>query len=502
MRGGVVVLFWLLVISLASGLGVVARASSGSSSWFTLINGVGYEGVVDLVDLPGPTMFVAGVNTPDGSSYDAFVGVVTDGGSVSWLKKVDFGGDEGWARLYSPGGSVLYLLVSDTVNGGSYLVKLDAYGRLYWAKEITLGSGFPVILYDITGTGSGNLILAGEYVNVSSSPVKTGIIVVVLDSNGGVVGSLLLSGAVNLTATRVAVDGDGYIYVAGHTNAHITTLAGDPATYKDVLLVRVAPDLSTWTAWTLNYTIADYAMGLAYYDGRLYLAAEVRQDTYGNDIVLAAFNPATMAPVFEVRVNYNYIDEAFNLVVSSGGTLVVAGGTAGTTYYSDPNAYDALILELDANGTLVDAYNISSPYHDMALYADTGSLLAAGATVDATLAENTGAFITRIYTAPQTFTVNGTTYKVTQVTGDVSLTPETATINTAGLDAHPDTVTTTDTTPTLTGWYPPWYTLHLTTRIVGGTLAEPNNGGWPGAPLLAVALATVALLARIYRARP
>ena len=501
MRGVMALILGLLVISLASGLGVVALASDGGVSWFTLVNGVGYEGIVDLVDLPGPTMFVAGVNTPDGSSFDAFIGVVTDGGSVSWLKRVDFGGNESWVQLYYPGGSVLYLLVSDTINGGSYLVKVDAYGRLYWAKEVVLVSGYPVVLYDITGTGSGDLVLVGEYVNLSSSPVKTGVVVVVVDSEGVVVGGLLLSGDVNLTATRVVVGGDGYIYVAGHTNAHVTTLAGDPATYKDILLVRVAPDLSTWTAWTLNYTIADYATGLAYYDGRLYLAAQVRQDTYGNDIVVAAFNPATMAPFFEERINYNYIDEAFNLVVSGDGSLIIAGGTASTTYYSDPNAYDALILVLDSNGSLVDAYNISSPYHDMALYADTGSFLAAGATVDAALADNTGAFITRIYTAPQTFTVNGTTYKITRVTGDTILTPETATINTAGLDTHTDTAATAGTTPTLTGWYPPWYTIQLTTRIVGGTLTAPSDS-WPAAPLLAVALATTALLARLYRARP
>ncbi len=267
---------------------VALDPTDGHLLWeFTWGQGVGYEEVDGLV-AHGDAIWVSGWTTSATTGYDAAVLRLTRAGTLDWVKTW---GSPTWdqadgqmvvddTNLYVCGrwGAANYL-----GGGKSMLAKLSKVDGAV-VDQITWGES--AVFNDALGMASDGTSL---YV-VGLTIVAEGggqIFVRKFDKSLGLAWERLWGGTKGEGARALAVDDDGEIVVAGHTDS-------EGAGGNDVLMLRYAPDGTLRYAHTWGGALGDTVGGIALHGGIAYLAGETFSFSQGqNDALFLAVDART-----------------------------------------------------------------------------------------------------------------------------------------------------------------------------------------------------------------
>jgi len=311
--------------------GYVAKLdSNGGLAWNTFLGGSGYDYCTAVgVDGSGNLLVTGysnatwqGTNPPvrayTSSLEEAFVAMLDSGGGLTWSTFLGGSGvDLGLDIALDGNGNAVVAGQSNaswqganppvrayTAGPDAFAAKLDSSGGLTW--NTFLGGSGVDSSYAIEAVGSDDVVLAG-YSNAAwqgtNPPVRaftaiSDVFAARLDSNGGLAWNTFLGGSGADYSWDVAVDGNGFIYVAGRSSA-------------------------TWGTPVIAYTASSDALA-------------ARLDGSGK-LTWNAF------------LGGSGIDSGYTIAVDGSGNVVV-GGRSGATWGSPIRAYtsagDAFIVKL------------------------------------------------------------------------------------------------------------------------------------------------------------
>ena len=223
----------------------VARlTSAGALTWNTFLGGSGSDvGKGIAVDGSG-TVYVAGdsnatwgspVLAYTSSVRDAFAAKLTSAGALTWSTFLGGSGQDTAAAIAVDGSGNAYVTGDSLATWGSpvrahtlfsdaFAAKLDSAGALTW--NTFLGSAGTDRGFAIAVDGGGDVYLAGFSSETWGSPVRsytTGsgsdAFAAKLDSAGALTWNTFLGGAGADGGFAIAVDGSGYVYLAGYSQA-------------------------------------------------------------------------------------------------------------------------------------------------------------------------------------------------------------------------------------------------------------------------------------------
>ncbi len=248
----------------------IARLNpSGSLTYSTYFGGSGTDAATGLALDSSGNAYVAGytssVNFPatagvpqrtyGGGYYDAFLMKIAASGSLVYATLLGGTGDDvvnavavdqngnAWVAGSTDSPSLpVYHAIQTTLSGTTniLLASLNSAGTA-WNVLTYLGGSVGDIAYAITLDSSANVYLAGTTVS-QNFPVTTGAFqttshggydafaLKLVPGAGSIVFSTLLGGSANDTATGIAVDGSGNVWLAGYTGSVDFPVAGSPAT--------------------------------------------------------------------------------------------------------------------------------------------------------------------------------------------------------------------------------------------------------------------------------
>ena len=482
------------ILALALLAAIVAPAGAVSyKAWYTLLDGPNAEGATSIVLLPSGEIMISGITNSTGTSmFDAFIAKLSGSGSLEWAKAYDYGGNETYARITSNGAGGYYMLIQDTNAGKTYIANFTGSGGIIWSVELSLADT-ATLGVGISRSPDGYVLVTGAALDSTRGYY---MFIAKLDPTGALASAVGLRLSITLPVTGWDIEADPNgtaYYVAGIVNPGGTVNPSDPTTHKHIIIVKVSPDLASLSYRVINYTVADYAYKIIPRNGLLYIAGEIRENAYGNDVLIAALYPSNLSSAWEKRINITNYDEAWGASWANG-SIILHGAYYRT--YGNMSQYDGLLASVTANGTLEWCMNLSTSKLDWILAAKpaSGKIVAAGITNTST-AGASAAFAASITPgAPTTVPVpGGPTLRVTSI-GTCSVSPalesSTPTYNSTIISLTPSI---TPATPTIIDWNPAQ--LHALIPEVGGNLIPHQNGptAWPALILIIIEAILAAL---------
>jgi uncharacterized protein (TIGR03437 family) len=293
------------------------------------IGGSGRDFVTGMVAAPNGSIYITGqtntpaISTPNaaqpllGGANDAFVARLNGSGQVEWLTY--FGGGQG----SSPRGP-------DIANS----IAIDGAGNVYIGGTTT----------------SDNLSVTENVFQPVNRGGETDAFIVKLAPNGNqVLFATYIGGGSDDWGAAIAVDNQGSVYLTGYTRSTDfptrNPLQPQLAQARDVFVTKFAADARTLVYSTflggvgqdIGLGIAVDATGAAFVTGSTNSGnfpvpnAVQRQLAGGNnegDAFVAKLNPAGSALVFSTFLGGTNNDQGWQVLVESGGSLLIAGFTA------------------------------------------------------------------------------------------------------------------------------------------------------------------------------
>ncbi len=332
---------------------------------------------------------------------------------------------------------------SGQMQGGSdvFVVKLDAAGAVLYTT--ILGDAAADEGRGIAVDASGNAYVTGYTYSASFSGTATtnvgsaDVFVSKLDSNGTLLGSILLGSDAEDVGNGIAVDGSA-VYVTGYTNVPTATpfpvtngsteKGGTDAFYAK-LDMSLASTFVTYLGGTANDEGRDITVhnGVAYIVGRagpsFPLSGTVAKSTFGGgntDVFIAQFNvDNTNAIIASTYLGGSNDDEGYGIAVDGSSNVYVTGYTLSTNMFSAPSYQtsnaglsDAFVARLNAAGDTFDYTTYlggsgSDTAYDIAL-AGSDVVVVGSTTSDnfpkpaSQVRQGQDAFVTRLNTANNT----------------------------------------------------------------------------------------------------
>lgn len=273
-----------------------------------------------------------------------------------------------------------------TGNQDAYVVKMDPYGSVSWAKSFG-GASASVGFATVTVDGSGNVFLWGYYGGSSlTNPALTLIgtqdsFLIKLDSSGNIVWSKSFGGSgASMYAQRIALDNSGNIFLSGYfKTANLTTPALSLLGTQDAFAMKL--DSSGTVLWSKNFggsgaTTVGYGMAIDS-NGNTYLGGYFKSanlttpnlsligtqdsfvfklDTSGNVLAANGFGGSGSSSVISAVA----VDSAFNIYLV--GT--VSGASFTTPVATLVGTQDAFVFKLDSSRNVLWTNNFggSSAY--------------------------------------------------------------------------------------------------------------------------------------------
>lgn len=272
-----------------------------------------------------------------------------------------------------------WIVSSDPTPGGTTSGCAVA-GKIEWIRS-SQGTGSESA-NSIHADSNGNVVVAGTF---SSASVNWGgvgdeltnsggsdVFVVKLDSDGDYVWSISASGTNNDTATRVAVDADDNIYVAGNFQSALLDW-GNGVTLsqtgiQDGFLVKLTSSgVPVWAIGVLGDNVEDIRGLDVTTDGRSYITGSFKSSNFGvsilgfaasaggADFYMAQISPAGMIENF--RKYGSGLDEFGTSIATNGSHIAVTGGfnddfspCSGGDILTSTGATDVFTAKCDANG--------------------------------------------------------------------------------------------------------------------------------------------------------
>ncbi len=325
-----------------------------------------------------------------------------------------YGGDYGFeVASYDPTLPLVIdpLLASTYLGGGSseaaYALDVDAQGNIYVAGA-TSSITFPTTTGVYSDAWSG-----GDDVFVSK-----------LDANlETLLASTFIGGTGIDSAKRLAVDGEGYVYVAGRTSSvdfpRTATFGASPTGTDDAFVLKLDGSLSSLLGSALLVGSGnEEAQAVAVFGGEAYVAGETSSDDFpttagayartrrgGKDVFISRLSGDLSALVASTYIGGSSSEYDLSLAVDASGNVFVSGDTGSGDYPTTPGAYDTshngvydvFISRLDGSLAQLQASTLlggSGADYGKALELWGGWVYVAGYTASANFPVSGGAFTT------------------------------------------------------------------------------------------------------------
>ncbi len=179
------------------------------------------------------------------------------------------------------------------------------------------------------------------------------------------------SGSGSSSATGVAIDLDGNIYIASITNATLTTNIDRPLTGDDVFLAKYSASGAKLWDQTIAISAAEYARGIAVdSSGNVYITGETEgtlpgQTSAGGKDGFVAKYSTTGTQQWLKQFGTAGLDESQAIAVSETGYVFLTGETTGGIFgNTSAGGSDAWIAAFSSNGTLVGSTQLGTAKDD------------------------------------------------------------------------------------------------------------------------------------------
>jgi uncharacterized delta-60 repeat protein len=356
----------------------VARLdSSGMLVWNTFLGSSGFDEARSIAVDGNGNVFVVGYSDatwgtpihPFTFDHDVVVARLDSSGTLAWNTFLGGAGpDYGWGAALDGSGNVFVIGTSSSTWGSpvrpyaadddAFVVRLNSSGTLIW--NTFLGGVGTDYGYGVAVDESGNVFVAGYSAASWGWPVRPytddDAFAARLNSSGTLVWNTFLGGTGGDQGAGVAVDGNGNVYVAGHSAASWGSPVR-PYTASDAFAARL--NSSGTLAWNtfLGGSALDIVSAVAVDgNGNVYVAGH-SFDTWGEPITPYSDN----IDAFAAGLNSSGVlgwhaflggegtDYEYDLAVDGSGYLYVAGISGATwgvpvrPYIAD---WDAFVVKL------------------------------------------------------------------------------------------------------------------------------------------------------------
>ncbi|MBW4658040.1 MAG: SBBP repeat-containing protein [Drouetiella hepatica Uher 2000/2452] len=343
--------------------------------------GYGLAIVGDNLYLSGSTE--GSLNGANQGDRDSFTALYTTEGALQWQRQFGSPGIDTAADIAADGSGHYY--VGGVASGSSgipdgYVSKYGGNGTQAWSKQIKLG-GIEAIA-GITTDNSGNVYASGLVRGIPGfTPANA--YVVKYDNAGSELWSKEWSGSGSSSATGVAIDLDGNVYIAGITNATLTTDINRPLTGGDVFLAKYSASGTKLWDQTIATSAAEYARGIAVDgSGNVYITGETEgtlpgQTSAGGTDGFVAKYSATGTQQWLKQFGTAGLDESQAIATSETGYVFLTGETTGGIF-GNPSAggSDAWIAAFGTDGSLAVSTQVGTAAAD-----ETYGIAASGNTI-------------------------------------------------------------------------------------------------------------------------
>ena len=340
----------------------------------------GVSVVGDNLYLSGSTEgSLAGTNQGD---RDSFAASYKTDGTAQWLRQFGSAGNDIATGIVADTAGNYYVggadVITKTVLGTKlpdpkgYVTKYDSNGASPWRLDIDIKGILPSgeAIAALVADSAGNTYAAGSSGGTPGfAPSKAYISK--YDTNKNPIWDASFTIAQSSSATSVAIDASGNVYIAGITNAVLNADVNQPFTGGDVFLAKFSSTgQKLWDKTIASPTGAEYARGITVDPtGNVYITGQTdgtlpgqtsaggmdsfvaKYDTNGNAQWLKQFGTAAL-------------DQGQGIVYSNGNVYLTgetAGGIFGNT---NLGGSDAWLAGFDSTGRLVGSTQIGTAKDD------------------------------------------------------------------------------------------------------------------------------------------
>jgi hypothetical protein len=239
-----------------------------------------------------------------------------------------------YAQISSPGAAGTFTSIGPGLSPGSYYAASVAYGGYYYAI-------------------GGCTNFTGQQCNAATNAVQYAAI----NSDGSVSSTLNTSTLPGNVGWAKAAAYNGYLYVVGGSDGTNNGASVRNTVYYSKIGANGAPGTWQTTSGTSNFTNGRSALGVAVYNGYLYLAGgwDGASNVYG-DVQYAPLDPSTGAVGAWQTASHTFSTPRMGLgMVSVAGYLYVMGGCSAATAGSSwtcTYTNDVQVAAIQSNGDL------------------------------------------------------------------------------------------------------------------------------------------------------
>ena len=275
------------------------------------------------------------------SSCDGAKGVATDSSGNFYVAGYTYGGLDG-----------------NTNSGESdlFVVKYDASGTKQWTKQ--LGTSSHDFAFGVATGSSGNVYLAGYTsggLDGNSNSGNRDLFVLKYDSSGTKQWTKQLGTSSSDSASGVATDSSGNVYVAGSTEGGLD--GNSSAGSWDLFVVKYDSDGNKQWTQQLGTSSHDFAYGFATdSSGNVYVAGMTYGGLDGNsnsgeiDLFIVKYN-SSGTKQWTKQLGSSSEDSASGVATDSSGNFYVAGYTyGGLDGNSNSGCNDLFVVKYDSDG--------------------------------------------------------------------------------------------------------------------------------------------------------
>ncbi|MBI4783353.1 MAG: SBBP repeat-containing protein [Oscillatoriophycideae cyanobacterium NC_groundwater_1537_Pr4_S-0.65um_50_18] len=332
------------------------------------------------VAIVGDNLYISGstegnLNGANQGDRDSFAALYNTEGTLQWQRQFGVKGIDTAADIAADSNGNYYIggvAVGSTFgfpDPNGYVSKYSSNGTPAWQKQIKF-SGAEAIAGVAT---NGSNVYAAGLVRGIPGITPANAYVIKYDSTGKELWSKEWSGSGSSSATGVAIDPAGNVYIAGVTNATLTSNTDEPFTGGDVFLAKYSASGTKLWDQTIATSAREYVRSIAVDDsGNVYITGDAEgtlpgQTSAGGTDGFVAKYSTTGAQQWLKQFGTTGLDESQGIAVSDTGYIFLTGETTGGILgNTNAGGSDAWIAAFGSDGSLAGSTQIGTAQEDEA----------------------------------------------------------------------------------------------------------------------------------------